>query len=160
MSSLSQRPMSPGGTTLQIFESALSVMHNHVLACFPRAAVGLLWGEPSGGVARVTVAQPLQRVATPANDTHLPPPEARGLTLVGTYRSRPDHSASWSDRDQHRTQHGHSTVLVAVHGKDGPHGDGVATRIVDTRAWRLQPDGSGFRHATLHITAPPNPAEP
>ena len=162
MSSLTPRPLSPSGTTLSIPNRELDRLHDHVIAGFPHEVVGILAGDRSDN--RVARVQPLQNATAddPARRFHVSgltlmraerALEAEGLDVVGYYHSHPDHPASWSDSDREQALPAMSYVIAAVHGPHGPQGDGVATRVVDTRAWRLREDRSAMDHETLRITA-------
>ena len=160
MSSLTPRPLSPSGTTLTVPARELDRLHDHAVEGYPHEVVGLLAGDrQTGAVARV---QPLENATAddPARRFEVSgltlmkaerALEAEGLDVVGYYHSHPDHPASWSDTDRDQALPTMSYVIAAVHGPDGPQGDGVATRVVDTRAWRLRDDRSAMDHETLRV---------
>ena len=160
MSSLTPRVLTPSGTTLTLPERELDRLHDHALAGYPHEVVGILAGDRAAGAVRRV--HPLENATAddPARRFHVSgltlmraeqALEAEGLDVLGYYHSHPDHPASWSDTDRDQALPATSYVITAVHGPDGPQGDGVATRVVDTRAWRLRDDRGAMDHETLRV---------
>lgn len=166
MSSLTPRPLTPSGTTLSIDDRELDRLHDHAVDGHPYEVVGILAGSREG--ARVTRAVRLENATAddPSRRFHVSgltlmraenALEADGLDVLGYYHSHPDHPANWSDTDRDQALPNLSYVIVAVHGKDGPEGDGERTRVTDTRAWRLRDDRSAMDHEVLRILPSSSP---
>ncbi len=149
MSSLIPRPHRPSGQRLEIDERALARIHAHAVEGYPHEVVGLLAGERSAGRVRRVVPLENENQADPARRFAVDglrlmraeqAVEADGDEVLGYYHSHPDHPAAWSDADRDQALPATAYVITAVHGPDGPEGDGERTRVIDTRAYRLADD--------------------
>jgi proteasome lid subunit RPN8/RPN11 len=143
--------------TVHLPVSRFSALHDHTVGAFPAAAAGLLLGDPA--TLRVEGVQPVRRpggAAPRAQDLQAARDAARqaGTGVLGHYASRPDGSALPSTPDRLPGDGPHVCLLAAVHGPDGPEGDGAVTRLTELRAWRLSDDGA---HA-LDLVLLPSPA--
>lgn len=149
MSSLTDRIVRPSGHALTLPTRELDRLHDHVVGGFPHEVVGMLAGDRAAGrIARVV----------PLENEHADTPERRyqvsgltlmkteraleaeGLEVVGYYHSHPDHPAMYSDTDRDQALPATAYLIAAVHGPQGPEGDGETTRVTDVRAWRLADD--------------------
>lgn len=125
----------------------LDGIKRHVQSTYPEEGGGLLLGRLDGDGAIVEEALTLPNtwdVDAERRRRYLIPDEvmfrqmrqadARGLDIVGTFHSHPDHPAVPSDFDREHAWPNWSYVIVSVQ----------AGQAADVRAWQLRGDRSAF----------------
>jgi len=99
-------------------------MHDHVLACLPEEACGLI----AGSVGLVTLAVPIENAAHSPVRYRMEPRaqvgellsiEGRGLDLLGIYHSHPNGPATPSVTDQAEVYDPETLVLIWCSGSRG-----------------------------------------
>jgi proteasome lid subunit RPN8/RPN11 len=141
--------------TLEILAHLLEEIHSSGETAYPEEGAGLLLGVVNGehkqatavlmlANAREDAARHNRYLITP-QDMLLGEQEAmrRGLDVIGIFHSHPDHPNRPSDFDREWALPWYSYLITSVH-------NGLA---VESRAWRLLEDRSGFVEEPILLTS-------
>jgi proteasome lid subunit RPN8/RPN11 len=142
-----------GPHVVRVSKAAYDVILQHVAASYPNEGAGFLLGVNEDGQTRVEVALSVENRWDPdAQGTRylLEPHDwmraedeaaARSLAVVGIFHSHPDHPPRPSQFDLDMALPNLAYLITSV--RDG--------KAEETRAWRLEPERTGFTSDKLEI---------
>lgn len=130
---------------ISIAADLLGMIREHGRSDYPYECCGLLIGRTDGEVRNVTALSPIKNARTDSrHNRYLIAPEdmlkaekdarEKGLDILGTYHSHPDHPARPSEFDRDHAFPWYSYIIVSVNeGKPG-----------DLASWNLREDRAAF----------------
>lgn len=149
--------------TLRLKRDTIQPLLDHAVASYPREACGLLLGVSTETGITVTRAVPLPNAMAAESQRDrfaIDPREmlawerraaSAGEAIVGIFHSHPDAPARPSAFDLEAAWPGYVYVIASV----------SAGKIVETRAWRLDEDGTAFGEISVdtpyHTASPDSP---
>jgi len=137
--------------SVRIHSELLARIHAHAAEGYPHEVVGLLAGDPVTGLVQAVHPLINERADSPRNRYRVSglgvhkaerALEDRGLVLLGTYHSHPDHTAQYSAYDRDHALPNLTYLIIAV----------ARGHVRDTRGWRLVEDRSSMVPVPLTLT--------
>ena len=138
---------------VRVNKTAYDVILRHVAASYPNEGAGFLLGVNEDGLTRVEVALSVENRWDPDTQgtRYLLEPhdwmraedeaDARSLAVVGIFHSHPDHPPRPSQFDLDMALPNLAYLITSV--RNG--------KAEETRAWRLEPERTGFASDKLEI---------